>query len=170
MEKVLLERIGELGEKEYLVKWLGYEDPTWTAAENLSECMALDEYENIQNMISELPPENSPEALIATAISSPNTNEPLTYSQAMNLPNASHWKKAITSELNSLYKNETWEPVDNLPLNAYAINSQWIFKIKHFADGSINKFKARLVARGFTQRPGIDFDETYSPVVKFVTL
>src|SRR5690606_37343441 len=99
-----------------------------------------------------------------------NVDEPQTYSQAMKSLYADEWKEAIDSELQSLIDNETWTPVDNLPPNAHAVDSRWVFKVKRNADHSVNKFKARLVARGFTQRPGVDFDETYAPVVKFVTL
>jgi hypothetical protein len=47
------------------------------------------------------------------------------------------------------------------------VGSKWVFKVKRLTDGSIDKFKARLVAQGFTQHPGFDFDETYATVVRF---
>src|SRR5258708_35430909 len=66
--------------------------------------------------------------------------------------------------MDALLKNDTWELV-NLPPGCKAIKSKWVFKLK--ADG---RFHARLVAKGFTQIPGIDYDETVSPVAHFQSL
>jgi hypothetical protein len=166
VERILLERVGDLGEKQYLVKYAGYDEPEWTDAANLEDCIALDDYEKDQQSTINL----SPTALIASALTAPHITEPTTYDQAMKSPYAAEWKRAIDSEINSLNVNDTWKHIENLPINAHAIDSRWVFKTKYHADGSLNKFKARLVARGFTQRPGIDYDETYAPVVKFTTL
>ena len=50
------------------------------------------------------------------------------------------------------------------------VSSKWIYKIKHVADGSIEKYKARFVARGFSQKDGIDYGETFSPVVRYTSI
>ena len=50
------------------------------------------------------------------------------------------------------------------------MNSKWIFKIKHAADGSIEKYKARFVARGFSQKEGIDYEETFAPVARYTSI
>ncbi|XP_016191653.1 uncharacterized protein LOC107632495 [Arachis ipaensis] len=68
-------------------------------------------------------------------------------------------------EYEALLKNKTWELV-TLPPNREAIGSRWVFRIKYNSDGSLQKYKARLVAQGYSQRLGFDFTETYSPVVK----
>ncbi|KAK0588971.1 hypothetical protein LWI29_007900 [Acer saccharum] len=66
-------------------------------------------------------------------------------------------------------KNQTWQLVDH-PKNREIIGVKWIFKIKFNQDGSIQKHKARLVARGFSQKPSIDFYETFAPVARLETI
>ena len=56
------------------------------------------------------------------------------------------------------------------PTNRSIVSCKWVYKVKQNADGSIEHYKARLVARGFSQRPGFDFDETFSPVVRYESL
>lgn len=66
------------------------------------------------------------------------------------------WVKAMEEEMRMIEKNQTWELTD-YPQGKNVIDVKWIYKIKFKADGSIQKHKARLVARGFTQKPGINF-------------
>lgn len=79
------------------------------------------------------------------------------------------WKAAMQAEFDALQKNDTWSLVE-LPPHRSAIGCKWVFRVKENADGSINKYKARLVAKGFHQQHGFDFNETFSPVVKPVTI
>ncbi|GFW12448.1 retrovirus-related Pol polyprotein from transposon TNT 1-94 [Trichonephila clavipes] len=90
---------------------------------------------------------------------------PETMQEAVNFKDSTNWKKAIESEMNSLRENHTWELTD-LPAGAKAISCKWIYRLKTNPKGSLNKYKASLVARGFNQRQGIDYSETYSPVTK----
>ncbi|CAM8966737.1 unnamed protein product [Rhodiola kirilowii] len=73
------------------------------------------------------------------------------------------------AELNALAANDTWELADP-PKDKNVIGSKWIYRIKRKADGSIKRYKARLVAEGFTQLEGFDFYETFAPVVKMNTV
>ncbi|GJR24574.1 ribonuclease H-like domain-containing protein [Tanacetum coccineum] len=91
---------------------------------------------------------------------------PKTYKQAFNDPN---WYRAMLDEYNALIKNNTWVLVPR-PLDANIVRSLWLFRHKYNADGSLNRYKARLVANGSTQLAGIDVDETFSPVVKPATI
>jgi len=88
--------------------------------------------------------------------------EPRTYSQAVLIL---EWYAAMDNEFQSLLKNETWS-LCSLPLDKNVVPYKWVFKLKRRPDGSIERHKARLVAIGYLQRSGIDFLETFSPVIK----
>jgi hypothetical protein len=68
-------------------------------------------------------------------------------------------------EMEALHKNKTWDLV-KLPNGKKVVGCKWVFTIKHKADGSVERYKAKLVAKGFTQTYGIDYEETFAPVVK----
>ena len=75
------------------------------------------------------------------------------------------WKLAVFEEMNALKKNGTWEVVD-LPREKKVVGCKWVFTIKSKADGSVERYKTRLVAKGFTQTYGIDYQEAFAPVAK----
>jgi histone deacetylase 1/2 len=77
-----------------------------------------------------------------------------------------HWHKAMQDEIASIHINQTWTLVP-LPLNKKAITSRWIYKLKPGVNGGTTRYKARLVARGFEQKFGIDFMDTFAPVVRW---
>ena len=77
--------------------------------------------------------------------------EPQTYKEAVSSTEGSLWKEAIKSEIDSIMQNHTWELVD-LPPGNKPLGSKWIFKRKMKADGTIDKYKARLLIKGYKQR------------------
>lgn len=91
--------------------------------------------------------------------------EPITVKEALSNNDSSEWKAAMQNEINSFQHNNVWKLVDK-PTNVNIVKNKWVFKVKHDADGNIVRYRARLVAKGFTQKYGIDFTETFSPVVK----
>ena len=90
---------------------------------------------------------------------------PSSVREAMSGPNKEQWHSAMEREMESLLENEVWDLV-KLPKGRKTIGSMWVFKEKMGADGSIERHKARLVAQGFSQQHGLDYDETFSPVVR----
>jgi hypothetical protein len=79
------------------------------------------------------------------------------------------WAEAMTKEYQSIMKNEVWEIVPR-PKNKDVVSSRWLFNIKHVVDGSIEKYKARFVAHGFSQKEGIDYEDTFTPVAIYTLI
>ena len=79
------------------------------------------------------------------------------------------WKRATNSEYESLMNNQTWELVSP-PDNKNIVGSRCVFKVKHAEDGTVERFKARLVAQGYSQSQGVDNQEIFSPVVRYSSI
>lgn len=79
------------------------------------------------------------------------------------------WKQAVQDEISALIKNQTWELVTR-PKDVSPVGCKWVFSLKYNSDGTLNKHKAMLVAKGFTQSYGIDYSETFAPVAKLNTI
>ena len=94
---------------------------------------------------------------------------PRTFAEAMRRSDSQLWKNSTDTEIQALLNNGTWELV-KLPPGEKAIGSRWVFRIKLHSDGSLDKYKSRLVAKGYTQRPGIDYDEVFAPTARWAAL
>lgn len=95
-----------------------------------------------------------------------SVQEPSTLEEAQKDPK---WVEAMQIEYDSIMKNRTWSLVDR-PLKRKVIGTKWIYKLKYKADGTMEKYKARLVVKGFAQVEGFDFQETFAPTAKMTTI
>lgn len=95
--------------------------------------------------------------------------EPSTFHEATRSPDVSLWMAAMQEELEALHKNKTWELVE-LPQGRKAIGNKWVYKIKRDGNDQVERYRARLVVKGYAQREGIDFNEIFSPVVRLTTV
>ncbi|CAL1409881.1 unnamed protein product [Linum trigynum] len=114
---------------------------------------------SIQNFVSF---DKLPESHKIFVLSVMHAEEPKTYAEACK---ELVWRLSMNEEMDALIANDTWDEVI-LPEGKKAIDNKWVYKIKHKADGSIERHKSRLVVKGFTQIYGIDFLDTFSPVAK----
>lgn len=96
-------------------------------------------------------------------------SEPKTFLESQKLPEAQHWEKAAICEYKSLIDNKTWV-LTKLPTGRRALQCRWVFVVKYNGDGSIDRYKARLVIKGFLQKYGVDYDEIFSPVIRMEVL
>ena len=90
-------------------------------------------------------------------------DEPTNYKEAMASLESEKWLEAMKSEIGSMYDNKVWTLME-IPEGRKAVENKWIFKKKTDADGNVTVYKVLLVAKGFRQVHGIDYDENFSPV------
>ena len=95
--------------------------------------------------------------------------EPSTFHEATSSSDASLWMTAMQEEIEALHKNKTWELVP-LPHGRKAIGNKWVYKIKRDSNDQVERYRARMVVKGYAQKEGIDFNEIFSPVVRLTTV
>jgi len=95
--------------------------------------------------------------------------EPVSYSEAIAATDHLRWKQAMVEEISALEANRTWDLV-RIPKGAVPIKGKWVYKLKQGPSGRIERYKARWVAKGFLQRWGIDYEESFAPVAKVATV
>ena len=104
-----------------------------------------------------------------TATETPLDIEPLTYNDTIERPDADLWLAAMSAELNTFKEIGLYKEVESLS-NCKIINSKWVFKIKCRPNGEIDKYKACLVVKGYTQIEGLNYTDMFTPVTKFTTI
>jgi hypothetical protein len=109
-----------------------------------------------------------PDRLVLTAATSSPTPSPILSSARAALADP-HWRAAMEEEYGALVSNGTWELVPR-PQGSNVVTAKWVFTHKLRVDGTLDCYKARWVLRDFTKRPGVDYEETFSPVVKPATV
>jgi hypothetical protein len=97
------------------------------------------------------------------------SSDPQSISEAQSRPDWPEWQRAMEREIDTLEHAGTWETVA-CPENKNIVGSKWVFRLKRKANGSIDKYKAHLIARGFTQVYGVDYFDTFSPVAKMTSI
>ena len=97
------------------------------------------------------------------------TDEPADFNEAMESDDKRQWAQAMDEEMAALEKTKTWSLVKRTP-DMNVVKNKWVFRIKRKGDGSIDRYRARLVAKGFSQKAGIDYKETFSPVARYDTI
>jgi hypothetical protein len=89
--------------------------------------------------------------------------DPTSFEEAMRSAHSSKWLEAIKDEMRSMSANKVWD-LERIPNGAKIVGSKWVYKMKCDSKGNVERFKARLVVKGFTQREGMDYNETFSLV------
>jgi hypothetical protein len=121
----------------------------------------MQEVQNLNPQRERRPPVRFDEELYAADDLTADINEPRNISEAWKNEYCVQWN----AEYNSLIENDTWELVP-LPKGKNIVGSRWVSKVKRDANGSVQRYKARLVAHGYSQAEGVDYQEVFSPVVR----
>ena len=111
----------------------------------------------------------SPDECNVAAQFTVDDDEPKSVTDALNSKNSGKWMQTLEAEYNSLVKSETWELVIP-PDDACIVGSKWVFKVKRKANGEVDRYKALLVAQGYSQTYGIDYEEVFSPVARYSSI
>ncbi|CAA9993736.1 unnamed protein product [Nesidiocoris tenuis] len=141
-------------------------DPDFEPPSTVSEVSALQPSSQRSRRTPQLPSKFND---FVMAVMNAEPNDPDTYQNAMESSDADIWKQAMDCEFKSQQDNKTWELVD-LPPGKRPLDCRWVFRSKRDANGQIVQHKARLVVKGCAQQKGTDFEETFSPVVRYTSI
>ena len=92
--------------------------------------------------------------------------EPSSFEEVVQFPT---WVDGMVEEYDSIIRKNAWEIIPR-PEGKSVLGSRWIYKVKQVSDGSVEKHKARFVARGFSQVEGIDYDESFAPITRYSSI
>nr|GEW37421.1 hypothetical protein [Tanacetum cinerariifolium] len=128
----------------------------------------LPSLDNVMQIFVKIPNNGFPTILLQNHAVVPPIiiTEPTSFTVANNFPK---WRQAMKEEYDALMKNETWSLVPHAP-NTNVVDGKWVYRLKRDKNGVVTCYKARFVTKGFRQQSGIDFHETFSPVVKSITI
>jgi hypothetical protein len=113
--------------------------------------------------------EPSPALQVFASYSSSPDGDPPTFADALRRPDSKEWLKSMEDEMQSIQDNDTWTLCD-LPPGRKCIGTKWVFKTKRDGNNNFLRYKSRLVAKGYAQIPGIDYDRTFAPVVRIESI
>lgn len=162
-------------------EFIGFEDePTSSSSEDFRECeesnQTLSEEELVvkkadkpKTVHTGKPGRSKKVRNVINAAKNVEVEIPQTVEDALNGVNSSEWRESMRKEYDALVANDTWSLVE-LPKGKKAIGSKWVFALKRNKYGQVEKFKSRLVAKGCSQQWGVDYTETFSPVIRYETI
>lgn len=142
---------------------LNYSEPTKRWKMSTGQFISRAWIKEIKNQLDSHPRASVARALLINAMI------PKNYDEASASINKHEWKCAMDDEMQSLIENEVFEIVPEREVSKKPVGSRWVYAIKTLANGEIEKFKARIVAKGYSQVYGVDFEETYCSVVHILS-
>lgn len=146
------------------------DEPQISNSESVASRTRSKSNSNEITMITELFECESDPDLRKLALINEILNVPNTIDEAVNGPESGKWISAMEDEMNSLINNKTWKLVNSETVRKKPLKTKWIFKHKFDENGNVVRYKARLVVKGCSQKDGIDFTETFSPVARYDTV
>ncbi|XP_004309292.1 PREDICTED: uncharacterized protein LOC101304635, partial [Fragaria vesca subsp. vesca] len=153
---------------ELILESMGYASGSMSTSENIEISMCYDNTYELMNR-SSTHVDDIFAYSVAHEIIEHDDIEPRSVAECQNRADWPKWKVAIQAELDSLTKRQVFGPVMLTPPSVKPVGHKWVFVRKRNEKNEVLLYKARLVAQGFSQRPGIDYEETYSPVMDVIT-
>lgn len=136
--------------------------------DNPEEHAGIENAIDVPNRVSTRSNKGRPPARLIACTAIAEITEPRTFKEALSLPEKEKWLIAMKEEVDAINENDTWDLV-SLPVGRKTVGCKWVYKVKNGLDGQV-RFKARLVAQGYSQKFGEDYNEVFAPVVKQTVL